>query len=191
MAVSNRAPAVTDEPPVMHSPGRHSLSRAAWICALIAFAAAPVFALKSDRQQLLNVDADKLDAGLDDNRAVLEGNVRITQGTLVIEAATAVLTQGEGQETRRVLLTGSPVTLEQDLDEGGRLKARANQVDYDVSAESVVLTGAATVSQPRGEITGERIVYNTASGKLEATSVPGGRVHLKVQPKAAAPAPTP
>ncbi len=155
--------------------------------------ALPAFALKSDRQQLLNVDADKLDAGLDDNRAVLEGNVRITQGTLVIEAATATLTQGEQQETSRVLLTGSPVTLEQDLDDGGRLKARANRVDYDVAGETIVLTGAANVSQPRGDLSGETIVYNTVTGKLNATASAGGRVHLKVQPKTApaATAPTP
>jgi len=148
--------------------------------------AQPTFALKSDRQQLLNVDADSLDAGLDDNRAVLKGNVRITQGTLVIEAAEATLTQGEQQETQRVLLSGAPVTLEQDLDEGGRLKARANRVDYDVTAETIVLSGAANVSQPRGDLSGEKIVYNTATGKLNATSVAGGRVHLKVQPKTTA-----
>ena len=149
----------------------------------------PAYALKSDRLQLLNVDADKLDAGLDDGRAVLEGNVRITQGTLVIEAATATLTQGEQQETRRVLLTGAPVTLEQDLDDGGRLKARANQVDYDVTGATIVLTGAASVSQPRGDLSGESIVYNTVTGKLNATSTAGGRVHLQVQPKTAAPTP--
>jgi len=162
--------------------------RARW--AIVSFGilalAQPVFALKSDRQQLLNVDADSLDAGLDDNRAVLKGNVRITQGTLVIQAAEATLTQGEQQETRRVLLSGAPVTLEQDLDEGGRLKASANRVDYDVTAETIVLTGAAKVSQPRGDLSGEKIVYNTATGKLNATSVPGGRVHLKVQPKTTA-----
>ncbi len=158
---------------------------------LLLSLAAPASALKSDRQQLLNVDADTLDAGLDDNRAVLEGNVRITQGTLVIEAATATLTQGEQQETRRVLLTGSPVTLEQDLDDGGRLKARANRVDYDVEGESIVLTGAANVSQPRGDLSGETIVYNTVTGKLNATAAAGGRVHLKVQPKSAPAAPKP
>lgn len=149
----------------------------------------PAHALKSDRQQLLNVDADKLDAGLDDNRAVLEGNVRITQGTLVIQAAEATLTQGAQQETRRVLLVGTPVTLEQDLDDGGRLKASANRVDYDVEGETIVLTGNASVSQPRGDLTGDTIVYNTVSGKLNATGTAGGRVHLQVQPKAARAAP--
>ncbi len=151
--------------------------------------AQPAFALKSDRQQLLNVDADKLDAGLDDNRAVLEGNVRITQGTLVIQASEATLTQGAQQETQRVLLVGTPVTLEQDLDDGGRLKARANRVDYDVEGETIVLTGNASVSQPRGDLSGETIVYNTVTGKLNATSAGAGRVHLQVQPKAAPPPP--
>lgn len=173
MAVSNRACAAVASLPLL---------------ALLMLALAPpALALKSDRQQLLNVDADKLDAGLGDNRAVLEGNVRITQGTLVIEAAAATLTQGEQQETRRVLLTGTPVTLEQDLDDGGRLKARANRVDYDVAGETIVLTGAANVSQPRGDLSGEKIVYNTVTGKLNATSSAGGRVHLQVQPKAAPP----
>ncbi len=162
--------------------------RASWV--IVSFGifalAQPAWALKSDRQQVLDVDADSLEAGLNDNRAVLKGNVRITQGTLVIEAAEATLTQGEQQETRRVLLSGSPVTLEQDLDEGGRLKASASQVDYDVTAETSVLTGSANVSQPRGDLSGEKIVYNTATGKLNATSTPGGRVHLKVQPRAAA-----
>lgn len=162
--------------------------RARWAIVSFGFLvlSQPAVALKSDRQQLLNVDADSLDAGLDDSRAVLKGNVRITQGTLVIEAAEATLTQGAQQETKRVLLSGAPVTLEQDLDEGGRLKASANRVDYDVTAETIVLTGSANVSQPRGDLSGDTIVYNTATGKLNATSVAGGRVHLKVQPKTTA-----
>ncbi len=167
-----------------------SIRLRAVLASLICIGLAPAaLALKSDRQQVLDVDADQLDAGLEDNRAVLKGDVRIKQGTLLIHAAEATLTQGEKQETRRVLLTGAPVTLEQDLDEGGRLKASARQVDYDVSGETIVLTGDASVSQPRGDLSGEKIVYNTASGKLNATSTNGGRVHLKVQPKTEKPTP--
>jgi lipopolysaccharide export system protein LptA len=85
------------------------------------------------------------------------------------------------------VLEGQPATLGQDLDDGGRLDARARVIDYDVASGIVVLTGAVEIDQPRGSLRGERVTYDLNTGQLTGggEGVPG-RVSLRINPKPAA-----
>src|SRR5690606_17572725 len=104
--------------------------------AAVCFAHAAV-AKSSDRRQTMRVQA---------------GNVHIVQGSLVIEAARADIRQGDG-DIQSARLTGSPVKLRQEMDNGGTMNATAAQVDYDLRQDTVVFTGGAVVQQPgRGSI---------------------------------------
>ena len=58
-------------------------------CLFLLLAAGPAFALKTDRQQPLDVDADRSDGTLGDSVATMQGNILIRQGTLLIRADTA------------------------------------------------------------------------------------------------------
>ncbi|HET9482674.1 MAG TPA: lipopolysaccharide transport periplasmic protein LptA, partial [Xanthomonadales bacterium] len=103
-------------------------------CALaLVLAAAPAFALKSDRDKPLDVAADSLETTEGQSRTTLQGNVKITQGTLVVESDRAVVHRGRNDAIDRAVLDGRPATLEQDLDDGGRMKARARRIDYDLA----------------------------------------------------------
>ena len=107
----------------------------------LALTAAAAQARESDRQQPMSVEADDIEATMDENsESKLIGNVRITQGTLLITAAQATISRNEG-EIRRVVLDGQPASMQQDNDEGVTMKANANRIDYDVTGETVVLTG--------------------------------------------------
>jgi lipopolysaccharide export system protein LptA len=88
-----------------------------------------------------------------------------------------------------VVLTGSPVTLKQELDDGKLMDAVANKVDYDLKTEIVVFTGAVKIRQPSGSIAGERVVYNMKTGMVNSSSDSTGRVKMTIQPRRAAPAP--
>jgi lipopolysaccharide export system protein LptA len=165
-------------------------NRATSLVVAIGLALAPnAFALKSDRDKPMDIDADRMESDVNAGSAVLTGNVKIVQGTLDVRAARAVVTQNEAKAISRAVLTGSPATLAEDLDEGGRLNASAAQIDYDLSGELVVLTGGAVVQQPRGELRGERITYSLKDGKLEAGGPEGGnRVSLRMNPQEKKPA---
>lgn len=153
----------------------------------LALAATPAAAVKSDRDQPMDIQADALETRIDEGRATLTGNVLITQGTMRVSAARAVVSQDERQRVKRAVLEGQPATLGQDLDDGGRLDARARVIDYDVASGIVVLTGAVEIDQPRGSLRGERVTYDLNTGQLTGggEGVPG-RVSLRINPKPAA-----
>ena len=117
---------------------------------------------------------------------MLTGNVHITQGTMVIVAGRAVIHRANG-DVRRVQFTGSPVQLTQELDDGSTIKARAQNVDYDMATDTVVFTGDALIDQPgRGNISGGRIAYNMRSGQVQGTGEGDkGRVKMQFVPKGA------
>jgi len=64
-----------------------------------------LFALESDRQQPLMVDADTTDGTLGDGTAVLRGNVEIRQGSLLVQADVAEVEKADGK-VHLVGLTG-------------------------------------------------------------------------------------
>lgn len=147
--------------------------------------ASTALAKSSDRQQQMRVSADASDCIVTGSGpCVLTGNVHISQGTLEIHAARADIRQANG-EPSSAKLTGSPVRLTQQMDNGGTMNATAAQVDYDLSQDTIVFTGNAVVQQPgRGSIAGERIVYNMRTGQVQGGGgSEGGRVNLIFEPR--------
>lgn len=154
---------------------------------LAAVCALPTAALarSSDRNKPMDIDAGASDYSLSDSRpTVLTGGVVITQGTLSINASRAEITQRNGDPVR-ALLTGGPVKLSQQLDDGTPMSALANRIDYDLQTEIVVFTGKVSIQQPRGTLSGERVVYNMRSGQVTSGGAGNGRVKMRIQPKGA------
>ncbi len=146
---------------------------------------APAWALNTDRDQPMDVTADRLETSNQTGLARLIGNVRITQGSLVAEAATAEVQRNDDGEIARAVLAGRPARLEQALDQGGKLEALARNIDYDLNAGVVVLTGAVEIVQPQGTIRGERITYTLETGQMVGDGSGGdGRVRLRINPGA-------
>lgn len=147
----------------------------------------PASARSSDRNQPMDIDAGHADYSLDDSKPTsLSGGVTITQGTLDIRASAAVITQRGGDPTRAVL-TGAPVTLKQQMDDGTPMNATASKVDYDLTTEIVVFTGKVDIRQPRGNLSGERIVYNMRTQQVTGGGQGAGRVKMRIMPKGARP----
>ena len=143
------------------------------------------WARSSDRQQPMDVQADHSDTSLSDNGvSTLTGNVVITQGTMIINADKAVITKKAGDISLAVL-TGGPVSLKQNDENGEQMTATARQVDYDLTKDTAVFTGNAVIDQPtRGQMHGERIVYNIKSGQVTSGG-DGTRVSMHILPKQA------
>jgi lipopolysaccharide export system protein LptA len=139
----------------------------------------------SDRSQPMDVEADRTDAGIgDDSDAILTGNVKITQGTLEVDADRATIQRKAG-DISQVVLTGAPAVLKQVNDNGEPMHARAAQIVYTMSSDIVVLTGGVVIEQPRGTLRGETIKYDLKSGRLDGGG-DGSRVKMRILPKSAA-----
>ncbi len=140
-------------------------------------------AKSTDRNQTMKIDAGAQEGTLDDRApTVLSGGVTIAQGTLNITSSRAEIHSRNGDVSRAVL-TGGPVVLKQQMDDGTPMTARASKVDYNMQTEIVVFTGNVQIEQPRGTMSGERVVYNLKTGQVNSGGEGNGRVRMTIQPK--------
>lgn len=183
----------------MYPHAKHLLSSApSFASLLIAFAvlgsASPAFARSSDRNQPMDINAGKQEGSVDERTpTVLSGGVTIKQGTLDVAASRAIVHM-RGGTISRVQLTGGPARLKQQLDDGTPMSAVANNIDYNVGTEVVIFTTNVKIQQPRGTLSGERVVYNMRTGQVTSGGEGSGRVKMRIMPRngnAATPAATP
>ena len=153
-------------------------------CPMLVLGALPssAQAKTTDRNAPMDVEADRTDATISDSGdAILTGNVKITQGTLGVQADRAVIHRAGG-DISEVTLTGNPATLNQVNDDGEAMHARAAQIVYTLSSDLVMLTGGVVVEQPRGTLRGETIKYDLKTGHLDGGG-DGKRVQMRIMPK--------
>jgi lipopolysaccharide export system protein LptA len=153
------------------------------LASLLLVATQPAVALKSDRQQPLDVKADSTEGSLGDGTATLRGNVEIRQGTLLIRADIASVDKVEGR-VRRFELNGNPVHLQQEIEEQGLVSAEARKVEYEVATGIVTLTGAADVNHPQYHISGEVLRYDMNIQHFEGSGDDEqGRIRIRLDPE--------
>lgn len=161
---------------------RVKLAEAFFLAGLLLFPVAG-YALESDRQQPLLVNADASDGTLGDGKAVLRGNVEIRQGTLLVRADKAEVEKAEGK-VREVLLSGKPVLLQQEIENKGLVSATANNISYKVATGIVTLTGNADVEHPQYQISGEVLVYDMNLQHFQGSGGDNnGRIRIQLEPE--------
>ncbi|HEX7348035.1 MAG TPA: lipopolysaccharide transport periplasmic protein LptA [Rhodanobacteraceae bacterium] len=143
-------------------------------------------AKQSDKSQPINVNANAFAGSQDSGKIVFTGNVTLDQGTFHADGAqaTGYTDPNDTSQWQRVVLTGSPAHFQQTQDNGTLVHGQAQTLDYQVSANTVILTGnASVVQQGRGAFHGERLVYDTDTGAIKGTATSGGRVHITLEPR--------
>ncbi|MGV8941483.1 MAG: lipopolysaccharide transport periplasmic protein LptA [Lysobacter sp.] len=160
---------------------------ASWLLiALVVAFSTQALARQSDRAQPMDINAGKQDGSLDDSTpTVLSGGVTIDQGSLHAEASRAEI-RSRGGDISQVVMTGSPASLKQQMDDGTLMTAVASKIDYNVTTDTVVFTGKVSIKQPRGTLSGERVVYNMTTGQVTSGGEGNGRVKMRIMPKNAA-----
>jgi len=149
----------------------------------LGLAATPSVALQTDREKPLDVNADSSDGTLGDGIATLRGSIEIRQGTLLIRADVANVEKTEGR-VHRIELNGSPVTLQQEIEEQGLVTAEANTMEYEVATGTVTLTGAADVIHPQYHISGEVLVYDMNQQHFRGSGdEDSGRIRIRLDPE--------
>jgi lipopolysaccharide export system protein LptA len=150
---------------------------------LLLAVSGPALALKSDRQQPLEVKADSTDGTLGDGTATLLGNVEIRQGSLLITADSAEVEKVEGR-VRRFEFNGQPVHLQQEIEEQGLVRAEASRVEYEVASGIVTLTGAADVVHPQYRVSGEVLEYDMNEQHFKGKGDEDrGRIRIRLDPE--------
>jgi lipopolysaccharide export system protein LptA len=143
---------------------------------------------KTDRDKPVNLEADTVT--LDDIKkvSVYQGNVILSQGTLMLRADRVQVTQNaDGLD--KLSASGRPVAFRQKLD--GReefIEGFADRIEYNSVSSQLELIGQARLRRGADELRGAQISYNANTefykviGQPNAQT-PGGRVRAVIRPK--------
>lgn len=160
----------------------------ACVAALFALTPFAASAKKSDRQQPMNYWAKQTDAYNAPNTVTtLTGDVKITQGTMLLTGNIAKIYLDGAQQVSHVVVTGTPghPAHIQELDENNNLMTGdAATLNYDAINDIAVLTGnAVVVQQCRGEFHGDKLTYNQNTSQITGDTGGDGLVHGVILPK--------
>ena len=169
----------------------------------LAPALSPVMAEKADRNKQMVVEADKPGSvDLQRQVVVFNGNVVISQGTLVMRADRIEVKESpEGYRSAAAIGSASrPASYRQKRDAADEwVEGTAERIEFDARADTLKFTGNAAVRRLRGtaaadEITGGSITWDnnaelfSVAGGAATPSNPGGRVRAVLSPRTEAPA---
>jgi lipopolysaccharide export system protein LptA len=189
-------------------PRRNLSLLTALLCACGLLAAGSAWALKSDKNQPININSDHAEFKADpknvaNGTGVYTGNVVIVQGSIEIHGDKAVFHLiNNDLDTAEVY--GDPVTFTQQPDTGEPMHGQSQELTYDVPKNQVTLITSAKLTQTvlshvtKGQIKGDspglrlvtadHILYNTDTQHVVAKSGDEDqRVHISFPPKTAAP----
>lgn len=143
------------------------------------------FALKTDRAAPMDLTAERWQGSMKSGAQVWTGKVRISQGSLKIQADKGTISYLDGQ-VGAALLEGSPAIISQDREGGGEVRAQARKIDYDLNLSKVILTGGVKIEENGNITTGERFEYSLDSGAITGDGGTG-QVTMRLVPKVAKP----
>ncbi|UCX06055.1 lipopolysaccharide transport periplasmic protein LptA [Shewanella glacialimarina] len=162
------------------------LGKSSVICTLaISILAGNAVAKEGDLKQELKIAAVSQRADVKNNQIIFNGPVKITQGSINIEADELRAFSAENGQTKTLIATGNPATFSQELDDGRIGTASANEIRYDLATTGLLLTGNAKLDQAGSKVTGNVIRYNINAQELIAESTGKGedRVITIIQPE--------
>lgn len=158
----------------------------AGLCATLL--ALPAHAEKADRTKPVNLEADTVT--LDDIRkvSVYQGNVILSQGTLMLRADHVQVTQN-ANGLDKVSASGRPVAFRQKVE--GRdefIEGFADRIEFNSTSSQLELIGRAQLRRGGDELRGNQISYNANTEFYKVTGqpdakTPSGRVRAVIRPK--------
>lgn len=154
---------------------------------LLLLACASAYAETANRDLPINIEADRLTVDDAKKISTYEGNVVLTQGTLLIRGDKLVVRQGADGFNHGTVY-GNPASFRQKQEGADQyVNGYADRIEYDSRAGKAELFGHAHLKRGGDEVRGNYISYDA---KSEFYKVIGagkgadkGRVHAIIQPK--------
>jgi lipopolysaccharide export system protein LptA len=146
-----------------------------------------VFSLPEDSQQPINIQSDRAaQKVLKDGTEKTEyfGKVVITQGSLKISGEHIII-HSKNRKVVKITAIGTPARFQQQSDPTkSPMRAKADNINYQLALDKIVLANSAVIEQDGNTVSGERIEYNIASEKVSASRGTSNdtRVHMVLTP---------
>ena len=183
------------------TPALHRIAARLAACSILCGLLGTAQAERADRSKPLVIEADR-PGTLDLQRQVMvfNGNVNISQGTMVIRAERVEMREAaDGYRTAIAIgSAGKPASFRQKRDGVDEtVEGVADRIEYDSRAETLRFVGNGAVRRLRGTVTADEIigalivwdaageVFSVAGGAASPAN-PSGRVRAVISPRAEA-----
>lgn len=144
-------------------------------------------ALPADRDQPIQIQADWAELDERKGTATYGGDVRMTQGTMLVQAEKLVI-HTDGDKVVKIVADGSGAAparyQQQPRADQPVIQASAQHITYVTADQRIELRGAAQLTQKNNQFKGALIEYSIARELVTANgaSAPGGRVSVTFDP---------
>lgn len=136
--------------------------------------ASPAHALESDRDQSIEIESDSAEFRDLEGITVYSGNVRMSQGSILLLADQISIHTQDG-DVNRLVATGNRAYYEQ-LPEAGQDKvvAQGKTIEYLLNEDVINLIQNASLTQEGATLNGNRITYDVRNHLLTANNAKTG-----------------
>lgn len=163
---------------------RHRLPSLLPILLSTLLLASTAVALPEDREQPIQLQADRASFEQRTGISVYEGNVEVSQGTMYLAADRATVHFDDSGRFTRMEAIGSPTRFRyQPSAERPPIDGVGDRIDYDARTGLVRVIGNARFVQGGDEFSGERIEYDLNRDVVNASGREGERIQFTIQPR--------
>lgn len=128
------------------------------------------FALASDHEQEIIIEADSAEYREPEGVTIYQGNVSVSQGTILLQSD-RITVQAQAGQTTRLVAEGSPANYMQTINEAGdKVIATSDHMEYLTVEGVLTLTQEARLTQQGTTLSGNQIVYDVQQHVLRASS---------------------
>lgn len=167
------------------------------ILTVVVFLAAPAsYAERADREKPINIEANRITVDETKKVQVFEGDVQLSQGTMMLRAERLVVSQdASGYQKGTAYGSGNRLASFRQKREGREeyVEGEAERIEHDAKAEKTELFVRARIKSGLDEVNGQYISYDARSENyIVSGAAPGtdrvpagepGRVRAVIQPK--------
>ncbi len=137
-----------------------------------------------DNEQPIHVEADRLTVSQESGTSVYRGNVVVNQGSLRLSAEEVSIFSEADEITRIVASVPDTATKLAVYEQQEQLvQGQARRIIYHVSEDRLEFVGDAALRRGNDtRVSGDRVNYDAAAGRVNASSEQSGRVKTTITP---------
>lgn len=129
-----------------------------------------MMALEIDREKPVHISADKVSIDEKTGISNYTGNVKITQGSMLLTGEKVIVYQPDGK-LAKIIVNGVPAQFKQLSDKNNQeITATAIKLIYHTINEKLILTGNASLKQGQNSFSGHIIEYDTRNSTVTANT---------------------
>lgn len=138
------------------------------------------WALSTDKDQPVSIEADSVDIDETRETAIYNGNVILVQGSINLKAGKVIVYNFQS-DNARIVATGNQVNFSQKQDKSPDLvKGRANKAEYGINSARLELTGKASLVKGKNTFRNDKIIYDREKAIVKAGTSAKGKERVKI-----------